>query len=158
MPCLTDLHPKEGRGLLPGNNQRPADVFVPLWAGGLDAALDVTITHPLQDATRARAAMTPGHAMTVAFENKCRVTEDLCREQGIAFIPVVAELLGGWHKVALEQLHKLSSALARHTGQEEGEKFDHLVKRVSILLQKGLASMLLNRNPGHPAAEIDGLV
>ena len=26
------------------NNRRPADVFVPLWAGGLDAALDVTIT------------------------------------------------------------------------------------------------------------------
>ena len=149
---------KEGRALLPGNNRRPADVFVPLWAGGLDAALDVTITHPLQDATRARAATTPGHAMTVAFDNKCRVTEDLCREQGIAFIPVVAESLGGWHKVALEQLHKLSSALARHTGQEEAEKFDHLVKRVSILLQKGLASMLLNRNPGHPAAEIDGLM
>jgi len=66
--------------------------------------------------------------------------------------------VGSDSKVALEQLHKLSSALARHTGQEEGEKFDHLVKRVSILLQKGLASMLLNRNPGHPAAEIDGLV
>ena len=96
--------------------------------------------------------------MTVAFENKCRVTEDLCREQGIAFIPVVAESLGGWHKVALEQLHKLSSALARHTGQEEGKKFDHLVKRVSILLQKGLASMLVNRTPGHPAAEIDGVM
>ena len=95
--------------------------------------------------------------MTVAFENKCRVTEDLCREQGIAFIPVVAESLGGWHKVALEQLHKLRSALARHTVQEEWEKFDHLVKRVSILLQMGLASLLLNCNPGHPAAEIDGL-
>ena len=64
----------------------------------------------------------------------------------------------GWHKVALEQFHKLSSALARHTGQDEDEKFDHLVKRVSILLQKGLASMLLNRTPGHPAAEIDGLL
>ena len=147
---------KEGRALLPGNNRRPADVFVPLWAGGLDAALDVTITHPLQDATRARAATNPGHAMTVAFENKCRVTEDLCREQGITFIPVVAESLGGWHRVALEQLHKLSSALARHTGQEESDMFDHLVKRVSILLQKGLASMLLNRNPSHPDAEIDG--
>ena len=71
----------------------------------------------------------------------------------------MAESLGGWHKVAIEQLHKLSSALARHTGQDESEKFDHLVKRVSILLQKGLSSMLLNRTPGgHPAAEIDGLV
>ena len=70
----------------------------------------------------------------------------------------MAESLGGWHKVALEQLHKLSSALARHRGQEESEQFDHLVKRVSILLQKGLASMLMNRTPGHPDAVIDGLV
>ena len=147
---------KEGRALLPGNNRRPADVFLPHWAGGLDAALDVTITHPLQAATRAGAAATPGHAMTVAFENKCRDTEELCREQGIKFIPIVAESLGGWHKVALEQFRKLGSALARHTGQGEDEKVGHLVKRVAILLQRGLSSMLLNRIPGHPPAEIDG--
>ena len=102
----------------------PTDVFLPHWAGGLDAALDVTVTHPLQDATRARAATTPGHAMTVAYENKCRIAEELCREQEIAFIPVVAESLGGWHQVALDQFRKLGSALARHTGQDEGEKVD----------------------------------
>ena len=45
-----------------------------------------------------------------------RVTADLCDQQGIALIPMAAESLGGWHKVALEQLRKLGSALARHTG------------------------------------------
>ena len=156
--CCDNCANKEGPALLPGINRRPADVFLPHWAGGLDAALDVTITHPLQDATRARAATTPGHAMVVAYENKCRVTEELCREQGIAFIPIVAESLGGWHQVALDQFRKLGSALARHTGQEEGEKIGHLVTRVSILLQKGLSAMLLNRIPGFPAAEVDGLL
>ena len=53
---------KEGRALLPGNNQRPADIFIPRWAGDRDAALDVTVTHPLQDATRAAAE--PGYALT----------------------------------------------------------------------------------------------
>ena len=95
-------------------------------------------------------------AMTVAFENKCRNTEELCREQGIKFIPIVAESLGGWHKVALEQFRKLGSALARHTGQDEGEKTGHLVKRASILLQKGLAAMVMNRIPIHPHPVIDG--
>ena len=83
--------------------------------------------------------------MTVAFDNKCRNTEELCREQGIKFIPIVAESLGGWHKVALEQFRKLGSALARHTAQDEGEKTGHLVKRASILLQKGLTAMVLKR-------------
>ena len=64
--------------------------------------------------------------------------------------------VGGWHKVALEQFRKLGSALARHTGQGEDEKVGHLVKRVAILLQRGLSSMLLNRIPGHPPAVIDG--
>ena len=96
--------------------------------------------------------------MTVAFENKCRVTEDLCREQGIAFIPVVAESMGSWHKVALEQLKKLGSALARHTGQEEGETISHLMTRASVLLQKGLSALLLNRIPGHPAPDVGGVL
>ena len=48
------------------------------------------------------------------------------------------------------------SALARHTGQDEGEKTGHLVKRASILLQKGLGAMVLNRIPGHPNPVIDG--
>ena len=39
--------------------------------------------------------------MTVAFNNKCRVTEELCREWGIAFVPIVAESLRGWYKVAM---------------------------------------------------------
>ena len=66
-----------------------------------------------------------------------RVTADLCDQQGIVFIPMAAESLGGWHKVALEQLRKLGSALARHTGQEEGETISHLPTRASVLLQKG---------------------
>ena len=49
-------------------------------------------------------------------QNKCRVTQDLCREQGIAFIPIVAESLGGWQRVAREQFQKLGSILARQTG------------------------------------------
>ena len=34
---------REGRFLLPGTDRRPADVLVPNWAGGKDAAMDVTM-------------------------------------------------------------------------------------------------------------------
>ena len=98
------------------------------------------VTHPLKDGTRARAAIEPGYALTVAYKENMRVTADQCDQQGIAFIPVVAESLGGWHKVGLEQLRKLGSALARHTGQEEGETVSHLLTRASLLLQKGLSA------------------
>ena len=148
---------KEGRALIPGNNMRPADVFIPHWSGGRDAALDVTVTHPLQDRTRAGAAVTPGYAMDAAYARKVAGAGEQCRQQGIAFIPIVAESLGGWHPIAVEQIKKLGSALARHTGQEEGEAISHLVTRCSILLQRGLTAFLLNRVPGYPAPEINGV-
>ena len=147
---------KEGRALLPGTKRRPADIFVPRWAGGRDAALDVMVTHPLKEGTRARAATEPGYALTLAYNNKLRGAADQCDQQGIAFIPVVAESLGGWHKVGLEQLRKLGSALARHTGQEEGETISHLLTRASVLLQKGLSALLLNRIPSFPTPAIGG--
>ena len=148
---------KEGRALLPGTDKRPADIFIPHWAGGLDAALDVTVTHPLQDATRAGAATTAGFALNKAYDRKVAAVGELCQQQGIAFIPIVAESLGGWHPTAVEQLQKLGSALARQTGQEESEAIAHLITRASILLQKGLTSLLINRIPGHPSAVIGGV-
>lgn len=148
---------REERALLPGNDRRPADLLIRHWAGGRDAALDVTVTHPLQNLTRAGAAVTPGHAAAVAYDRKVRGAGELCQAQGIAFIPIVAESLGGWHSVAVVQLKKIGSALARHTGQEESEVVSHLISRCSLLLQRGSAALLLNRIPSHPAAAADGI-
>ena len=42
---------KEGSFLLPGVDKRPADLLIPNWCGGRDAALDVTVVNPLQAVT-----------------------------------------------------------------------------------------------------------
>ena len=140
---------KEGRALLPGNQRRPADVLIPHWSGGRDGALDVTVTHPLQDLTRAGEAAQAGHALTVAYDKKMKGASEQCSQQGLAFIPIVAESFGGWHQVAQEQIKKLAACLARHTGQDEGEATSHLFSRCALLLQRGLAALLLNRIPTH---------
>ena len=41
---------REERALIPGREDRPADIYIPTWAGGRDAALDVTVVSPLQQA------------------------------------------------------------------------------------------------------------
>ena len=112
-------------------------VLLPHWAGGQDAALDVTIVHPFQDATLAQAATEPGYALTFAHQRKARGAEGDCRRQGIAFLPLVAESMGGWRASAEREIKKLGSALARHTGQLEGEAISHLWRRLGILLQRG---------------------
>ena len=57
---------------------------------------------------------------------------------------MVAESLGGWHSVAEREVKKLGAALARHTGQEEGEAISHLCGRLGVLLQRGNAAILGN--------------
>ena len=49
---------REVRFLIPGEDSRPADVLLPHWTGGKDAALDVTVVNPCQTATVVGAATT----------------------------------------------------------------------------------------------------
>ena len=63
---------REGNTLLPGTALGPTDILITVWAGGRNAALHVTVTLPVQDATRAGASNTPGHAMVIALESKGR--------------------------------------------------------------------------------------
>ena len=50
--------------------------------------------------TLARAATEPGHALNFAYERKLRGTWEDCERQGITFLPIVAESMGGWHATA----------------------------------------------------------
>ena len=138
---------REGRFLLPGSEKRPADIFIPSWAEGLDCALDVTVINPLQDSTVVRAAAEPGHALGVAYGRKMRGAEEQCLRQGIRFMPVVAETLGGWDTAAIREIKKLAAAKARHLGNEEDEEVRKAFGRLSILLMRGNSAILANRIP-----------
>ena len=147
---------KEVRGLLPGTDLRPADILIPRWTAGRDTALDVTIIHPFQQATCDREANDPGFSLRYAYDNKMRGTAELCRQQGIEFLPIVANSLGGWHNEALHQFRKLGSALSRNTGTDESVCVGQVIMKNSLLLQKGLCALILNRSPNLPPPPISG--
>ena len=75
------------------------------WALSLIERLDLSIS-------------APGHTLEVAFNEKCRDYLEACEREGISFIPLPVESLGGWHKRAVDQLRKLAKAQARSTGKE----------------------------------------
>ena len=52
----------------------------------------------------------------------------------------------------------LAAALARNTGQPEGEAAAHLWGRLGVLLQRGNAAILGNRVPAPADAIIDGIL
>ena len=98
--------------------------------------------------------------MEKAYSRKVQGAAEACRQQGLSFVPIAMEALGGLHKVAVTQIKMLAAALARHTGQEEGEAARHLFQRLSLGLMRGNAAMLVSRGPDgdQPAGEVDGIV
>ena len=148
---------REVRFLIPGQDSRPADVLVPHWIGGKDAALDITVVNPCQTATVVGAATTAGHSLNFAYTRKVRGAGEACQRQGVAFLPIVVESFGGWHEAAVREVERLGAALARQSGQEEDEAVRHLWGKLGMLLQRGNAAILANRVPSFPAAAIDGV-
>ena len=55
--------------------------------------------------------------------------------------------VGGWDKVAVEEVKKMATAKARHTGGEEGEAVRRMFTKLSVLLMRGNAAILANRIP-----------
>ena len=157
MAASSNLAPrKEENALLPGTSARPADILIPHWTGGRDTALDVTVVSPLLIDRLDLSISAPGHTLEVAFNEKCRDYLEACEREGISFIPLPVESLGGWHKRAVDQLRKLAKAQARSTGKEEDESIRHLFQRLGVLVVKGNAALLLNRIPSFPLPELDG--
>ena len=76
---------------------------------------------------------------------------DECLQQGIKFILIVAETLGGWDKVAVMEVKKLATAKVRHVGGEEEEAIRRAFTKLSVLLMRGNAAILANRIPAETA-------
>ena len=78
--------------------------------------------------------------------------------EGMVFIPMPWETLGGWHDETVAQVKKLASAQARQTGEDRSEVIRHLYQKLSVLLARGNAALLLNRFPTFPSPDIDGVL
>ena len=107
--------------------------------------------NPLQARLVRQAATTAGHALTTAYNRKMTQAGEACRGEGIIFVPMPMETLGGWHEATVLQVKKLASAQARQTGEEQSDATRHLYQKLAVLLAKGNAALLLTRLPAFPA-------
>ena len=129
----------------------------PLLDRGSDRALDVTVINPLQTQLVGQAANKAGAALETAYNRKMTQAGDACRREGLVFIPMPWETLGGWHEETVEQVKKLASAQARQTGEDQSTATRHLYQKLSVLLARGNAALLINRLPTFVSPDIDGV-
>ena len=150
---------REAPHLLPGSVARPGDLLIRRWVDGKDGAIDVTVTGPLAQSNVASASAAAGGALEKAFKRKVDGAAQACQEQGISFLPVAVETLGGFHKVAVEQTQRIGAALSRHQGIQENIAIKQLFQRMSLTLMRGNAAMIVSRRPDSDLAqpEVDGI-
>ena len=93
-------------------------MFVPSWTYGQPAAFDLAITSPQRQETLREAATQAGSAARRYEEHKqCHMqTEEECRQQGIIFIPLVAESSGGWGPSAVSTFSKWAKLATKRGG------------------------------------------
>ena len=82
-----------------------------------------------------------------------------CQLQGLVFLPLAVETLGGLHRVAVEQLKRLGAAVGRHQGSDERVSSRQLFQRLSLTLMRGNAALIIGRRPDDDiaSAQIDGI-
>ena len=157
--AAADLGPKkEERHLLPGSTARPGDVMIRRWANGKDAAIDVTVTSPLASSYVAGAAAKAGSTLEKACQRKLRETAEACRQEGLVFLPLAMETLGGLHAGAVSLVKQIAAALARKNGQEESVVTSQLFGRLSLNLMRGNALMLSSRFQADCPPHVDGIL
>ena len=138
----------EKRNLIAGN-ARPGDIFLPSWKSGRPAALDVTVTSPLQPNITNHAAEKSGYAIQAAEERKYAQHENSCSEQGISFVDLAVEslsVLSVTLKKALKRIALLTDS-RNYRSQGYSIAFDRYAQSVFVVILRGSAIMLLARVP-----------
>ena len=87
---------------------------------------------------------------------KERLARAACERENLFFIPLAVETFGGWDLQAIDIFKRMSSALARYEGLDEGVVANQFVNRLSVQLMRDNATLLLGRKPTYPLPETDG--
>ena len=139
---------KEVRDLLDNTNEKPADVYIPSWLEDRPAAIDVTITNPLNMDIVGRSANQAGAAAAVRRAQKIAKYQEACAIKNITFIPFAMETFGGLADDAHKIIEKISSAFALHNGIDFLVAKKNFYDRLSVLIQKQNASTVAGFDVG----------
>ena len=138
----------EQNSLLADNNSRPGDIFLPVWKAGQPAALDVSVTSPLQSSLIINASEKSGFALSAAEDRKYEQYAQNCSEVGIQFIPLAFETFGGFSETVRKNLKRIATLTDNKNLQPAGLSvaFSRLSQSVSVTAIRGSAIMLLSRD------------
>ena len=79
-----------------------------------------------------------------------------CRRQGIVFVPLVVETLGGWDPEAVFHLKSIAEKTAHRSNHRPSFVVKHFFQRLSVILQRANSSLIATRAPPQPPPHVTG--
>ena len=137
------------------DGRKPGDITIDFYGdAGASVAYDITGINSLRSDLVERAVLDPKKVVQIAHDKKERSVGAQLRAEGISFHPISFTSLGLWHKVAVTEISKLVKSKCLRLGLEEKKTLDQEMKMLSVVIQKGNASMLVGRQI-FPANEVN---
>ena len=137
----------EPKGILLGEegNQRPADVYAPLFEDGRAYAFDLGVTHPQGQQVLLSASTIPLHAADTYALKKRTKYEEQCRDRGIIFEPLIVETFGAWTISANKIFKRVGGFMATKLNIPKSVAIHRIKQRLAVKLQSGNACQICAR-------------
>ncbi|KAL5517517.1 hypothetical protein EMCRGX_G003075 [Ephydatia muelleri] len=124
---------------------RPADILLPNWFLGRTAALDVSITSPLNPVTLLEVGVSAIAAAQATEARKHQANDPKCSELGWVCVPMVVETYGAWGKEATAIISSVASRLATSTCRPKSTILHEIYGRLNLNLVCANATAILSR-------------
>ena len=126
--------------------RRPADIFVPSFSGK-PTAFDLAVTGFQRQASLGEAGRQGGAAATAysALKMSHLDTASLCQQQGLSFVPLVAETTGAWAPAAAQVLKGIVRAAAAREQVDPVGLFAEFLQEASVLVRSYRGRAALQR-------------
>ena len=113
--------------------------------GFATSAFDVTVTHPLQKKILEIAMEEAGIVAEEAHDRKLQKSLEVCKEEGIHFVPLAWEATGGTTETVHETIRKWTQLEGARGGYPAHLIRRNLYAQISCCLQRHLAQSVIDR-------------
>jgi hypothetical protein len=138
----------EKKNQVEGSNEKPGDITVQQYHRGFpSSAFDVTVTHPLQKKYLEVAMEEAGVAAQDAHDKKLQKSLEICEKEGIHFVPLAWESLGGATETVHDTLNRWTELEGARGGYPTELIRRNLYSQVSCCLARHLAQAVIDRQP-----------
>ena len=138
----------EKKNQIPGTTKKPGDITVQQYHRGFaSSAFDVTVAHPLQKKYVDVAMSGAGVAAQEAHDRKLLKSLEVCKAEGLHFVPLAWESTGGATDSVHATVRSWTDLESARGGYDPDTIRDNLYSQLSCCLQRHLAQAVIDRQP-----------